>query len=244
MANHDYYRLLGVARGASPGTIRTAYRRLALQVHPDRNGESPQSVEQMMALNAAYAVLSDPQRRRAYDAQSGLLDSATAAAMAGSVTESPEIRGIFDEIARRFGLRPFDELVRAYYGSRPVAPGGGEEEQGWHSVQLVPQRSLPRRALRAAGRLARRLFDPADCGAGQRHRDLPLTPRQAQHGGDIEYCPERHSNRRLRIRIPPGLREGQRLKLAGLGRATAFGTAAGDLILTVRIQPAAGRMGV
>lgn len=232
----DYYQLLGVSPGASPVAIRSAYRRRALQAHPDRNGESPRSVERMMALNAAYAVLSDPQRRRAYDAQLRRTPQpAAAGALADAVREHGATRRFIDKVARRCGLQPFGEIVRAGGGGRPPA---GAETGAIATAQLVPSRSLPQRALGAVGRLARRLFDPADCAAGHRTGCLQLTPWQAQHGGEIEYAPHRLTGHRLRIRIPAGLRHGQSLRLPGMGRPTRYGTAPGDLYLTVHIRAA------
>ncbi len=62
----DYYEILGISKNASEGEIKKAYRRLALQWHPDRN-KSPEAEEKFKEINEAYEILSDPQKRRAYD---------------------------------------------------------------------------------------------------------------------------------------------------------------------------------
>ena len=63
----DYYEVLGVSRGAEAGELKSAYRRLALQYHPDRNPDDPAASEKFKEASEAYAVLSDPERRQRYD---------------------------------------------------------------------------------------------------------------------------------------------------------------------------------
>ena len=63
----DYYELLSVERTASDGEIKTAYRKLAMQFHPDRNPNNPEAEEKFKACSEAYQVLSDPDKRAAYD---------------------------------------------------------------------------------------------------------------------------------------------------------------------------------
>ena len=64
MAQRDYYEILGLDRDASPHKIKEAYRKLAFQYHPDRNKGNPAALEKMKEINEAYAVLSDPEKRR------------------------------------------------------------------------------------------------------------------------------------------------------------------------------------
>lgn len=70
-SGRDYYEVLGVAPHASPEEIKRAYHRLAFQCHPDRNCESEEANEEMERINAAFAVLSDPIKRREYDLPRG-----------------------------------------------------------------------------------------------------------------------------------------------------------------------------
>jgi curved DNA-binding protein CbpA len=70
-AEQDHYEVLGVARDAREEEIRDAYRRLAFQYHPDRNRESRDAAGNMKRINEAYAILSDPTKRRDYDAPRG-----------------------------------------------------------------------------------------------------------------------------------------------------------------------------
>ena len=66
MATQDYYKILGVSPDAGSDDIKAAYRRQAFEYHPDRNGDDPAAAEKMKALNEAYAVLSDDNKRRQY----------------------------------------------------------------------------------------------------------------------------------------------------------------------------------
>jgi len=94
----DYYEILGVSRNADEATIKKAYRSLAMKYHPDRNPGNNQAVERMKEVNEAYAVLSDPQKRRLYDTygHSGL----------EGYSQADIFRGVdFSSLFREFGLR-------------------------------------------------------------------------------------------------------------------------------------------
>ena len=67
MSNQDYYQTLGVAKGASEGDIKKAYRKLAMQYHPDRNPGNQEAEEKFKDIQKAYEILSDPEKRARYD---------------------------------------------------------------------------------------------------------------------------------------------------------------------------------
>lgn len=93
----DYYEILGVPRNASDEEIKKAYRRLAMQYHPDRNpGREKWANEKFKEINEAYAVLGDPQKRRQYD-QFGTVGNV------GDIFGSPFTRTTFEEMMRDFG---------------------------------------------------------------------------------------------------------------------------------------------
>ena len=122
MNNHrDYYQVLGVNRDATPQTIKEAYRRLAFQYHPDQNRENLSAVERMKEINEAYAVLSDPKKRKDYDTyheQYGThgYDRFKQTYSEQDIFRGSDINQIFEEMARAFGFRGFDEVFRESYG--------------------------------------------------------------------------------------------------------------------------------
>ena len=67
MAKRDYYEVLGLDRGASEAELKKAYRRLAMKFHPDRNSDDPSAEEKFKEASEAYEVLTDPQKKEAYD---------------------------------------------------------------------------------------------------------------------------------------------------------------------------------
>ncbi len=117
----DYYELLGVNRDATPEDIRKAYRKLAMQHHPDRNKGDAAATEKMKQLNEAYATLCDHSRRQEYDAlreRYGDLayDRFRQAHSPQDIFRGSDIDQIFEEFARTFGFRGSDEIFREFYG--------------------------------------------------------------------------------------------------------------------------------
>ena len=121
MSPKDYYQILGLDKNAPPQKIKEAYRRLALQYHPDRNKENPAALEMMKELNEAYAVLSDPRKRRDYDRLREQYGPSGYDRFKQSYSEQDIFRGsdinqIFEEMARAFGFRGFDQVFQESYG--------------------------------------------------------------------------------------------------------------------------------
>ena len=118
---NDYYQILGIDSGASQQEIRKAYRTLAFQYHPDRNKGDPTTAERMKEINEAYATLSDPVKRREYDALRQQYGPFAYQRFRESHSEEDIFRGsdinqVFEEFARAFGFRGFDEIFRDFYG--------------------------------------------------------------------------------------------------------------------------------
>ena len=109
----DYYEILGVSRNATKEEIKAAYRRLAMQYHPDRN-KSPDAAEKFKEISEAYAVLSDDEKRRLYDMYGH-------AGIEGKYTTEDLCSGIdFEDIFRDlgFGFSEFDRIFEIFFGKR------------------------------------------------------------------------------------------------------------------------------
>ena len=121
MSQQDYYQILGVDRNADAKKIKDAYRELAFKYHPDRNEKNPDSTDMMKRVNEAYAVLSNPQKRREYDAMRTRFGDRAYGEFRNAYTEKDifsgsDVHQMFEEMARSFGLRGFDSIFSDFYG--------------------------------------------------------------------------------------------------------------------------------
>lgn len=204
--SRDPYTVLGVARDADANAIKSAYRKLAQQLHPDRNPDDPQAEEEFKRVSQAYAVLSDPESRRSYDEF-------------GEISLDPN----FDaEKARSFG-GAFGGGQPGFGGGQPGFGGGGFgslfEDLFSGGFQARPQPGPDLQAqleldfLEAARGTERRLSVNRPNGRGGTRRDT------------------------LSIKIPAGVADGAKIRLAGKGGEGAAGAPPGDLFATVRVRP-------
>ncbi len=255
MAQKDYYEILGVGRNATPHEIKEAYRKLAFQYHPDRNRDNPSALERMKEINEAYAVLSDPKKRKDYDFLreqygSNGYDRFKQTYSQEDIFRGSDINQIFEEMAKAFGFRGFDEVFREFYGTgyrtfefrRPgvfgrgyifFGPGLGRRRDAEIPVS-------PGIFTGVAGKIARyllkRAFGIRESVRGEDLEDvIYLDPQQALEGGRGRYF-HRKRSKRLIITIPPGVKEGQKIRLRGMGKEGKDGGEPGDLYLTVKIK--------
>lgn len=215
----DYYKTLGVAKAASADEIKKAYRKLARKHHPDIS-KVPDATERMVALNEANAVLSDPERRAAYDAL-------------GQVPPTQDARGYSPPPGWDAGFSFSDVGANA-------GPDAGEHSDFFE--QLFGRTAQARRANHGA----RPEAQPAMRGSDHHvHIDLDLLDayeganrtivlRDTQRDDAGRVSPE---PRHLQVRIPKGVHEGQHIRLAGRGGPGYGGAPAGDLLLEVRFLP-------
>ena len=261
----DYYKTLGVGKNASDEEIKKAYRKLARQYHPDRNPGDKKAEERFKEISQAHDVLSDPDKRKAYDRGTGPFGFATGGG------------GGFDPGA--FG-GSFSDILSNLFGS-----GGAQRGPGGRQGDVRSGRAAPRgRDLETEVSLS---FDQAVNGA-----QVPLavptskacptchgtgakpgtTPKvcpvcdgrgvEAQSQGIFSIsqpcsncggsgtviedpCPTcsgsgaQRSVRRLRVNIPAGVHDGSRVRLAGKGEAGLRGSQAGDLYVITRVSDSA-----
>jgi curved DNA-binding protein len=221
VAFKDYYKALGVARGAPAEEIKQAFRKLARQHHPDVAKNKAAGEEKFKEINEAYEVLGDPEKRRRYDElganwQEGGTGQTAAAGGRGGRAAYAEGEPDFE-----FGGTGFSDFFESFFGGRQdsfrssrrggAGRGGGYEEGAANEGQDVEADLLVslEEALRGSLRKVT-LRRPGDRGEDDR-----LDTYQ--------------------VRIPPGVREGQRIRLAGQGSPGAGGGRMGDLYLRVRL---------
>lgn len=249
MEQKDYYEILGVEGKATRHEIRAAYRRLAFQYHPDRNKDNPAATSRMKEINEAYAVLSDPEKRARYDALKETLGSSAYGRFRQDYSDSDIFRGsdisqIFEELSRVFGLRGFQDIFRESYGKtyqgfefrRPGVFGRvfvSSHPPGGKTGGAPPLRGPLGRIIKYGLRKAWGIEIP------ERGEDLEdaitISPDLAAKGGKIRYS-FRKTHRDLIVAIAPGIREGQKIRLRGMGREGKGGGESGDLYVRVQIR--------
>jgi curved DNA-binding protein CbpA len=258
-ADKDYYKVLGVGAEAPEDEIRRAYRRLALQWHPDRNAGRSQAAERFKEISEAYAVLIDPAKRREYDAlrQTGAPGGVwpNREDLFRDLFADPQASAIFEDLAREFerlGLRIDRHAFRkTLFEGRAVVSGGV-----FVITPLTPVLALlrvlravlgggtpPPVAERGQGPLARALRIGQrllGVGASRASADisypLRLSRDEAVRGGPKRLTLEgQHRHDEVVVTIPAGVRSGTKLRLRGKGRPTADG-ASGDAYLVVEVM--------
>ena len=252
MGEQDYYELLGVQRGADDAAIKAAYRRLAKEHHPDRKNGCKESEARFKAINQAYDVLKDPQKRAAYDRfghaafQNG--GSGDPFADAGFNGFSDIFSTIFGEFmdpraqqnaARGADLRYDLEL------SLEEAFNGVEKTI---SVQAMARcESCEGRGCTSTDRCASTCQTCGGMGKVRAQQGFFVVERgcpTCRGSGEVITDPCRtchgegraHAERKLSVKIPAGVDDGTRIRVAGEGEAGIRGAASGDLYLFVHMK--------
>jgi DnaJ-class molecular chaperone len=214
----DYYKILGVEKSASQKDIQKAFRRLARRHHPDVNPGDASAEEKFKEINEANEVLSDPEKRKQYDElnsyyqQYGHWPGAAGAGRAAAGDRSARYQTMSEEDLNDLfgGASPFSDFFETYFGS---GMGG---------------------RTRTAGRAQRGAYAPP---AQDAESEVDVTLAEAYRGGTrlLELSEPDGSRRRLEVKIPAGVNDGARIRMAGQGFQSASGQ--GDLYLRVHVLP-------
>ncbi len=219
----DFYAILGVPQDADAATIKKAYRRLARKHHPDQNAGDAAAEQRFKDIGEAHAVLADPKQREEYDAIRRMSHGGARFTAGG-----PGGAGGFEDLFGAFGGAG-GQRVRFSTGGGPGfggAPGGGASDADIND--LLSQMFGGGAAYGGGGFGSAR--GPRK-GQDQQARTT-LSFHDAVEGATVTLTTA--EGRRVTTRIPPGVADGQRIRLRGKGAAGDPGADPGDLILTVR----------
>jgi molecular chaperone DnaJ len=249
MAKRDFYEILGVNRDASSEDIKKAYRKLAMKHHPDRNPDNPKSEGLFKEAKEAYEILSDEQKRAAYDQY-------------GHAGVDPQARG---SGGGGFG-DSFSDIFGDIFGG-----GGGSRSNVYRGADLRYNLEISLEDAAHGSETRIRIPTMAECeaceGSGAKKGTQPKTcPTCAGHGqvrmqqgffSVQQTCPKCHGTGRyipdpcttchgagrikqhktLSVKIPAGVDEGDRIRLSGEGEAGVNGGPTGDLYVQIHLKP-------
>lgn len=187
----DYYGTLGVSRDAAEEEIKKAYRNLAKKYHPDLHPNNKQAEARFKEINEAYAVLSNPDKRRDYDMGGRVI-------FEGAPGWEGARPGGFDFSDFESGLGGMEDIFSEFFGGR--------------------RGHIPRRG-------------------GDIEYSLPIDFIHAVKGAEVELTVRREGvTEKVKVRVPAGISDGQRVRVAGKGNPGIFGGPAGDLYITVGVK--------
>jgi molecular chaperone DnaJ len=262
MATRDYYEVLGVERTIDAAGLKSAYRKLAMQHHPDRNGGCDDSMARFKEISEAYSVLSDDQKRAAYDrfGHAGVNGGAGGNPF-GQGQGFADVNDIFSQV---FG-DAFGDVFggRAGGGARQHGPRRGSDlrydleitlEQAYKGADV--EIAVPTTATcdTCEGSGAKKGTQPTTCttcqGAGrvrsangffQVERTCPRCGGQGQMIAEPCTSCQGHGqvrkNRKLQLKVPAGVDDGSRIRLSGEGDAGQRGGPRGDLYVFLSVTP-------
>ncbi len=216
----DYYSLLGVPRTATEKEIRSAYRKLARKHHPDVNPGNTEAEDRFKRINEAHEVLSDAEKRAKYDQLGEHWKDDEQAHRGGGAgggvryeyrsTGDDDLRDMFGDEA------PFSDFFETFFGSSQGGRSTGGRGAGGGGAGRT-------RRPRAGSDLEH----PLDLSLADAYKGTTVT---------LAIQGEDGVTRQIEVKVPPGVRTGSRIRVAGKGGAGTAGGASGDLYLIVRLK--------
>lgn len=255
MSNQDYYQVLGVAKGASDSDIKKAYRKLAMQYHPDRNPDNKEAEEKFKEVQKAYDILSDPEKRARYD-------------QFGHAGVDPNMGGGggFGGFGGAGGF-DFGDIFSQMFGG---AAGGGGRQQNFQGADLRYDIEITLEEAAAGAKKKITIPTHEECdlchGSGAKQGTSATTCSTCGGSGVVhvrqvifqlqQTCPTCHgtgkqikdpcvkchgaglvkTRKTLEVNIPAGIDDEQRIRLAGEGEPGTHGAPSGDLYVVVHIR--------
>lgn len=229
MAGKDYYRILGVKRDASEQEIKQAYRRLARKYHPDVNPGNKSAEAKFKEMNEAHEVLADKEKRKKYDQFGDQWQYADQFAKAGA--QPPPFRDFGQGGAERFHFEPgdFGSLFGDMFPGFGPAGRRGRSRRG-RDINYPLEVTLEE-AYQGTSRILS--FEAEEiCATCRGTGQIQSVPCSVCRGaGRVSRL------RRLEVKVPPGVYQGARVRIAGRGEAGQTGAPGGDLYLVISVKP-------
>jgi molecular chaperone DnaJ len=231
VAKKDYYNILGVKRNASEQEIKQAYRRLARKHHPDVNPGDKSAESKFKEVNEAYEVLSDKKNRKKYDRygdqwqyadqfeqarrqQTPFRDFSPSGGTSSFYFGEDDLGSVFDELFRGAGTHTYTRRAQPRRGRDIQSPVEVTLEEAYHgtnrTLSLQTEESCP------------------TCQGSGLIQNVPCAT--CQGSGAVARM------KRLEVKIPPGVKNGSRVRITGKGQS-GYGGATGDLYLVVSVKP-------
>jgi molecular chaperone DnaJ len=255
MAKQDYYDLLGVQRGSSADEIKKAYRKLAMQCHPDRNPGDKAAEQRFKEVSEAYDVLKDDQKRAAYDRFGhAAFENGAAGRSAG-----------FDFNFGTGFADIFDEMFGDFMGQRRGRSGGGRGSDMRYNLEIALEEAF--HGKEATLRVPTSIVCETCGGGGAEGGSAPVACPTCAGMGKVRAqqgfftiertCPtcsgagrviknpcracsgsgRTRKERTLQVNVPAGVEDGTRIRLAGEGEAGLRGAPPGDLYIFLSVKP-------